>query len=455
MKYSLLLFWMLTGTGILSTLAQGQKLLLKNVTLIDGTGAAARQHVNLLLEGDHISGISSGNEKPPAGTRVEDYSGKTIMPVLICAHAHIGVLKGTKIDAANYTRENIIRQLKRYEQYGVGALLCMGTDRPLIFHGFRDSSVAGKLPGARLYSAGYGFAVPASPPGGSWTDQLFRPATAEQVPAEMDSVAKLHPTLIKMWVDDFGGHAQKMQPGIYQAIIREAHRHGIKVAAHLYYLEDAHKLVAAGLDIIAHSIRDKVVDNELLKEMKEKGVAYIPTLTRDESTYMYAENPEWMHSEFFKASLEPGVYEKISSNAYRDKIKNSPDYLQNKHAVEIAMENLKKMVDAGVLVAMGTDSGAEPSRAQGFCEQWELQSMVNAGLTPLQAIEAGTKNAAIVLKTDDHYGTLEPGKKADFIVLSESPENNILNTRKILGVWKDGKEVNQGPLSGRQGDRFL
>jgi len=183
MKYSLLLFWMLTGTGILSTLAQGQKLLLKNVTLIDGTGAAARQHVNLLLEGDHISGISSGNEKPPAGTRVEDYSGKTIMPVLICAHAHIGVLKGTKIDAANYTRENIIRQLKRYEQYGVGALLCMGTDRPLIFHGFRDSSVAGKLPGARLYSAGYGFAVPASPPGGSWTDQLFRPATAEQVPA--------------------------------------------------------------------------------------------------------------------------------------------------------------------------------------------------------------------------------------------------------------------------------
>ena len=75
--------------------------------------------------------------------------------------------------------------------------------------------------------------------------------------------------------------------------------------------------------------------------------------------------------------------------------------------------------------------------------------MVNAGLTPLQAIEAGTKNAAIVLKIDDHYGTLEPGKKADFIVLGGSPENNILNTRKILGVWKDGKEVNQGPLSGR------
>ena len=449
MKYALLLFWMLTGIGILSISAQSRKILLKNVTLIDGTGSAARQHVNLLLEGDHIADISMGNPKPSADIQVKDYSGKTIMPALICAHAHVGVLKGTKIGAANYTRENLLRQLRRYEQYGVGALLCMGTDRPLIFDGFRDSSEAGELPGARLYSAGYGFAAPASPPGGSWTDQLFRPATAEQVPAEMDSLARLHPSVVKMWVDDFGGSAQKMKPEIYQAIIREAHKHGIKVAAHLYYLEDAHKLVAAGLDIIAHSIRDKVVDDELLKEMKEKGVAYIPTLTRDESTYIYAENPGWMSSAFFKASLEPGVYEMISSRSYQDKIKDSPAYLQNKHAVEIAMQNLKKITDAGILVVMGTDSGAEPSRAQGFCEQWELESMVHAGLTPLQAIEAGTKNAAILLKISDRYGTLEPGKKADFIVLNESPEKNILNTREIRGIWKDGKEVSQGPLSGR------
>ena len=449
MKCTRLLFCLVTALGFLSSPCQAQKTVLKNITLIDGTGAPARKHMNILVEADRISGIVPDNQKIPAGFQVKDYSGKTIMPALICAHAHIGVLEGTKIEAENYTRDNILRQLKRYEQYGVDALLCMGTDRPLIFQGFRDSSQAGKLPGARLYSAGYGFAVPSSPPGGSWTSQLFRPATVEQVPAEMDSLAELHPTVVKMWVDDFGGHAQKMKPEIYQAIIREAHKHGIKVAAHLYYLEDAHKLVAAGLDIIAHSIRDKVVDDELLKEMKEKGVAYIPTLTRDESTYIYAENPGWMSSAFFKASLEPGVYEMISSRAYQDKIKNSTAYLQNKQAVEIAMQNLKKITDAGILVVMGTDSGAEPSRAQGFCEQWELESMVQAGLTPLQAIEAGTKNAAVLLRISDRYGTLEPGKKADFIVLNESPERNILNTRKIRGIWKDGKEVSQGPLSGR------
>ena len=154
-----------------------------------------------------------------------------------------------------------------------------------------------------------------------------------------------------------------------------------------------------------------------------------------------------MNDAFFKASLEPGVYEMISSKTYQDRIKNSPEYQQNKQAVAIAMKNLKRMVDAGILVALGTDSGADPARAQGFSEQWELELMVEAGLTPLQAIQAATKNAATVLKISKMYGTLEPGKKADFIILNQNPENNILNTRKIQSVWKNGKEVNQGPVS--------
>ncbi|HEY4154577.1 MAG TPA: amidohydrolase family protein [Puia sp.] len=450
MKTRLIFFFCLIGgTGILSAPAQAQKILLRNVTLIDGSGSGAKQHMNVLLEGDRISGISKDNLKEPANVLVKDYTGKTIMPVLVCAHAHVGVLKGTKIEKENYTRENILRQLNRYQEYGVGAVLCMGTDRSLIFHGFRDSSQAGELPGARLYSAGHGFAVPGSPPGGSWTDQLFRPGTPDQVPAEMDSLARLHPTVVKMWVDDFGGHAAKMKPEVYEAIIREAHKHGLRVAAHLYYLEDARRLVDAGLDIIAHSIRDRLIDDDLLRKMKERKVAYIPTLTRDEFTYIYADRPGWMDDAFFKASLEPGVYEMISSAAYRDKVRNSADYLQNKYAVEIAMKNLKKIADAGILVALGTDSGADPVRAQGFSEQRELELMVEAGLSPLKAIQVGTENAARVLKINDRYGTLQPGKKADFIVLSASPEKEITNTRKIISVWKNGREVSRGPLSGR------
>jgi imidazolonepropionase-like amidohydrolase len=415
--------------------------LLKNVTLIDGTGAPARNNMDMLLQGDRIVSITPTGRITPAGARVIDLRGKTIMPALICAHAHLGVLKGTSIEASNYTRDNLINQLKRYEHYGVGTVLCMGTDRSLIFHGFRDSSRAGLLPGARLYSAGHGFSTPGGPPGGSWTDELYRPANVGQVAAEMDSLALLHPDVVKMWVDDFGGHSEKMKPEIYQAIIREAHKHGLRVAAHLFYLEDARKLVDAGLDIIAHSIRDQEIDEALLKKMKEKGVIYIPTLTRDEFTYVYADNPSWMGDAFFKEALEPGVYEMISSKAYQDKIRNSPDYQKNQRAVQIALINLKKIFDAGILVALGTDSGADPVRAQGFSEHRELELMVSAGLTPLQVIEASTKNAAIALKINQQRGTLEPGKQADFVVLSKSPENEIKNTRTIEAVWKNGVEV--------------
>ena len=180
--------------------------------------------------------------------------------------------------------------------------------------------------------------------------------------------------------------------------------------------------------------------------MKTKGVAYIPTLSLDEYAYIYARKPEWVEDSFFRASLEPGVYEMIISKEYQDQVKNSPDYERNKSGFEIALKNVKKIHDAGILFALGTDSGAFPIRAQGFSEHLEMELLVQAGLTPMQAITAATKNSAKVLKIDTNYGTIEKDKKADFIILSESPEKNIKNTRKIEAVWKDGVEVSNGPL---------
>jgi imidazolonepropionase-like amidohydrolase len=433
---------------VIHLLPAQHRVLLTHVNLIDGRGGAVVENSSILIEGDHILRIGEASPGTVPAARVIDLSGKTIMPALICAHAHVGVLRNKSVESSNYTRENIVSQLEKYARYGVSSVLCMGTDRSWIFPDFRDSSRAGQLPGARLYSAGHGFSTPGGPPGGSWTDQLYRPADPAEVPAEMDSLAALHPDMVKIWVDDFGGHAAKMSPAVYQAIIREAHRHGLRVAAHLYYLEDARKLVEAGLDVIAHSIRDQDVDDGLLKMMKEKAVSYIPTLTRDEFTYAYADQPYWLSDPFFKASLEPGVYAMVNDKAYQDKTRLSPEYATNRHAVEVAMRNLKKIFDAGILVMLGTDSGADPVRAQGFSEHRELELMVLSGLTPLQAIQAGTQNAARGLKIDGQYGTLEPGRKADFIILSSNPANDIRNTRKILAVWKDGVEINKGPLGG-------
>jgi imidazolonepropionase-like amidohydrolase len=422
-------------------------ILLKNVHLIDGNGKTEVKQTSILIQGDTIAAI--GRDLDTVGKKVIDLKGKTIIPALISAHTHIGTLKGLTTREENYTRENILNQLKKYMDYGVTNIQVMGTDRPLLFEtGLGDSTRNGLLPGARLYSAGYGFSIPngPSPALEHGKDYIYRPETAEQVPGEIDSLAQLNVSIVKLWQDDFGGSFKKMEPAIYRTIIEEAHKHKMRVAAHVYYLSDARQLVASGIDIIGHSIRDSVIDDTLVQEMKARNVAYIPTLSLDEFSFIYAREPDWINDPFFKASLEPGVYEMITSTKYRESIKNSPVYTRNLSGFEIALKNLKKLYEAGVLIAMGTDSGANPLRAQGFSEHLELELMVQAGIDPLQAITVATKNSAIALKIAERYGTIEIGKVADFIVLSKSPEKDIKNTREIELVYKAGKQVSRGPL---------
>lgn len=422
------------------------RILLKNVTLIDGNGGPAVDRTDILIQGDTITAI--GKDLDSTGLKVIHLEGKTVMPALISAHVHVGTLKGTSTKSENYTRANILSQLKKYQDYGVTNILVMGTDRPLLFErGLRDSSAKGRLPGARIYTAGYGFGVPqGAPPVNFAMDKVYRPAAADQVAKQMDSLRKLNPTVVKIWVDDFGGTVEKMDPAIYKAIIDQAHRRKLRVAAHAYYLSDARKLVEDGIDIIAHSIRDTVLDAAFIQQMKAKKVAYIPTLSLDEFAYIYGRKPDWINDPFFKNSLEPGVYELITSSKYQQDLKNAPNYTKNIAAFETALKNLKKLFDAGVVVAMGTDSGAMPLRAQGFSEHLEMELLVQAGLTPLQAITVATKNSAEVLKINSKFGTLAKGKMADLIILNANPVLDIKHTRQIEAVYKAGKEVSKGPL---------
>ncbi|NML40305.1 amidohydrolase family protein [Chitinophaga sp. G-6-1-13] len=432
---------LLIAAALLSgTVASAQTILLKNATVIDGTGHQPQLHTDILLQADTIAAVGSRLKAP--GATVVDLTGKTVMPALISVHTHVGTLKGTTTNAVNYTRENILRQLQQYADYGVLHVLAMGTDRPMLFEsGLRDSSMTGLLPGARLHSAGYGFGVPnGAPPLEFGMDLVNRPATAADVAPAMDKVAQLHPDVVKMWLDDFSGRFKKMEPAVYQAVINEAHRHSIRVASHLYYAADAQQLADAGIDIFAHSIRDRDIDDKLLQTMKTKGIVYVPTLSLDEYAYIYARQPEWLHDEFFKRSLEPGVYEMITSSEYKQQLEHSPAFAKNKAAFETALRNLRRIYRAGIFVAMGTDSGATPIRTQGFSEHLELELMVQAGLTPLEAISVGTRNAAKVLKLPN-TGTVARGQVADLLVLADSPEKNIKNTRHIVTVYKAGKTI--------------
>jgi imidazolonepropionase-like amidohydrolase len=417
----------------------GQKILFKNVNMIKGDGSAPVK-TDVYVEDGKIA--ETGNNLSKEGASTVSLDGKTMLPAIISTHVHIGIVKDTIASGKNYTRPNILRQLDKYAKYGVLNVQVLGTDRPLLFqNGLYDSIRNGLLDGARMLSAGYGFNSPqanidtSSPQG-----KVFRPVTAAQVPAELDSLAALNIKVIKMWVDDFNKTVPKMDSAVYRAIIGEAHKRNMRVAAHVYYLADARQLVADGVDILAHSIRDSVVDDVLLDDMKAKNVIYVPTLSLDKFAYAYAGDPEWINDEFFKSSLEPGTYQMITSAGYKNNTKNSPAYTRNENGFKIAMTNLKKIFDAGVRVALGTDSGAFPIRAQGFAEHLEMQLLNEAGLTPLQAIMAATKNAAEALQLND-YGTIEKGKVADLLILNGDPSSDIKNTRKIFAVYKAGKKI--------------
>lgn len=427
--------------------ATSSAILLQGATVIDGNGGAPLPNTDILIKDQFIAAI--GKNLNTGNATVVNLQGKTILPALISDHVHIGSLKGTGNKAEYYTRDNILSQLTKYENYGVTNILVMGSDRPMMFTtGLRDSSENGLLPGARIHSAGYGFGVPqGAPPIEFAMDNVYRPTSIAQIPAEMDSLVKVKPEVVKIWVDDFGGKYKKMDPAIYKAIITEAHKRHLRVAAHAYYIADARQLIADGVDIIGHSIRDSVMDDQLIAQMKAQHTVYIPTLSLDEFAYIYARKPEWINDPFFKASLEPGVYEMITSEKYQNDLKNSPTYSKNIQAFETALKNLKKLYDAGVLIAMGTDSGAMPLRAQGFSEHLELELMVQAGLTPLQAIGVATKNAAEVLKIDKQFGTIEKGKIADLLIINADPTKDIKNTRSIFSVYKNGIKVSNGPIS--------
>jgi imidazolonepropionase-like amidohydrolase len=226
---------------------------------------------------------------------------------------------------------------------------------------------------------------------------------------------------------------------VYTAVIDEAHKNGLRVAAHIYDLDDAKAIVRAGVDIIAHGVRDKPVDAELIDTMKARSVWYIATMVLDYTNYIFAEQPPWMREPFFQRALHPEVRTQLDDPAYRERTLGSPGTAKNRAAVATNKKNLKELYDAGVRIGLGSDSGVG-LRVPGVAEHLELALMVEAGFTPLQAITIATSNTAALLKLDDR-GIVAAGKLADLVVLDADPSADIANTRKIHAVWHRGRKA--------------
>jgi imidazolonepropionase-like amidohydrolase len=419
------LSWRLAALLILVALSfpssQAQTVALTGARVIDGTGRAPLEQATVVIANGRISAVGAGAQVPAGATRV-DMSGKTIMPGIINAHGHLGADKSKRP-----AHDRLSGQLRVYADYGVTTVFVLGTGEGELPDAvkLREEQERATPDRARVYAAG---------------TSLRYLTTAEEARAKVDAYADQKADLIKIHIL---GNPKDTPPAVYKALIEEAHKRGLRVAAHLYYYKDARGLLDAGVDVIAHSVRDQDVDAALIADIKKRNVGYIPTLTRDLAVFVYETTPPYFTDPFFLRHVDAyrDEMKQLSDPALQEKTRNSEEAKTIKKALLQANRNLKTLSDAGVLIAMGTDTGANLGQWQGYFEHVEMEMMVKAGLTPMQVLVASTGGAARLWKVDQQLGSIQPGRQADLLVLNANPLTDIKNTRQIHSVWIGGRQL--------------
>ncbi len=416
-----------------------------NARVIDGTGGPAIEQATIIVRNGKIDAVGpSASVTAPAGAMVVNLSGKTVMPGLINSHAHIDPDLSVKQPP---NRDEMIQRLKTYATYGVTSVMTLGFETYDEADGFylRDMQRLNIGPivtdAPRLYASGRPILFRPGPTGNETPDDA-RIDVQRHVPLRADYI-KLH----------LDGVPADLKPDVIAAAIDEAHKHGMQTAIHIVYLRDAKLAIERGVDVIAHSVRDMDIDAATIAEMKRRNVALIPTLVRDRSVFIYENLPDFFKDPFFLRGLPVYKHEVdlLSDPARQQRMRADAATQDSKRQLAQGIKNLKMLSDAGIAIAMGSDSSSIPDRNlgrwAGYNEHIELELMVSAGLTPMQALTAATSTAARVMKIDG-VGTLQAGKWADLVVLNANPLTDIKNTRQIDSVYIGGRKVNMAAAGG-------
>jgi imidazolonepropionase-like amidohydrolase len=369
-----------TSTGeTLGTLEDKNIVAIVNGTLIDGTGAAPVRDAILLVQGDRI--LAAGPRSTvvvPKGVTEIDAGGGTILPGFINTHVHDGF---NKDNLAAWARGGVTTVRDE------GMRSAQNIKQQIDWRNEANQD----LSNARLVSAGAMISVP----GGYGQLHVASADDARNiVNEELDAGVDM----IKVSLEDgYAGTSglAKLSPEELAAIVALAHQRGVHVSGHITQAAYMDQMAKAGVDDIAHLAYDPVSE-ETIQVMVTQGIYLVPTFT------------------VFRNYGAP---------------------------VAACVQNLANFVRLGGRVALGNDYGGGPGTFELGIPMYEIEMMAQAGMTPMQIIQAGTLNAAYVVGLDSEIGTLEPGKLADILVVAGDPLQNLSDLARTSLVMHQGSVI--------------
>ena len=389
-------------------------LVVRNVRLIDGTGASAVPQVSVEVTGSAISWIGAESGRPNRSVHQEEVNGQglTLIPGMIDCHEHFTgdggmdamdrLLNGT---AEEFTLK-AVGNCRRSLMSGVTTARDVGA-RFGININIAQQTAAGAVLGPRIIASGEWFQFP-----GTWPAGLTRTTeTPEELLLGIQDMIRRGAGLIKVGATGFrpdGSQFPSMSREALDVAVRAAHEAGLKIAAHCHGFEGTLLAVEAGIDSIEHGT---YVDEPTVRLMAEKGTYMVPTMSTWDARQRLATQMGWSREQM------ADIY---------DRKENS-------------IASFKRALQAGVIIATGTDAGGSPAR-HGFVAR-EIELMVENGMTPQAALEASTRIAAELLGVQGEVGTIEVGKQADMVLIDGDPHSDIGALRNVWAVFQGGRRV--------------
>lgn len=436
-----------------STAAYSQNVVVyEGARLIIGDASAPIENGAFVVQSGHIIAIGpKGSVKVPSGAARVDLTGKTVMPTMNNIHIHAGYEGYVSWSVDNHSVENMLDHMEREAYYGVGAAETMGDQPDAFAIKFQQDQIARKFPPA----ARFFFAAGVAPPGGGPDSLLIQGTTPlhavhevaspEEARAAVRLLASEKITQLKIWVDardSRRGSMKEMPLEVVEAVVSEAHKHGIVVHAHATQLPEQKLVVKAGVDVLVHTVANTKIDDEFIGILKEKKPYWAPVMGLGDTAELCEDN-----NTFVEAVMPDSVIADVKRG--QTWLKSNPCSTPiNPQNEENRKYNFPKYIEAGARLALATDAGVSAKYSYGFAAHHEITMYARYGMSPADIIVASTSRPTEVLHIKD-TGTLSKGKRADFIVLNANPLENIRNTRTIDSVYLYGAKLDRAALQAK------